>query len=181
MKLFRIVLIALPVSAALIIGASHFLPSEIVVQQSVFLQQAPEEVYPYLNNPTEWQNWSVLNKAHDPSMIHLYGGPVQGKGARLQWSGDRVGDGQLIFTESIQPTTIAYRQSQPDDTAAILGVFTLQAHNGGTQLVWQQQTTLRQNPMAKLLGVLQKYRMQQEAERGLQGLQKLLGVRKLKS
>ncbi|WP_073851198.1 SRPBCC family protein [Pontibacter flavimaris] len=181
MKLLRIVLLALPVSAAVLLGASHFLPAEIDVQQAVFLQQPPEEVYPYLNNPTEWQRWSVLNKQHDPSMIHLYGGPLQGKGARLQWSGDRIGDGQLLFTESIQPGTIAYRQSQPGDTSAILGIFTLQAHKGGTQVVWRQQTALRQTPLAKLQGVLQKYKMRTEAEKGLQGLQKLLGVRKLKS
>lgn len=181
MKLLRIILIAVPAGAAAILGASYFLPSEIEVEQSVFLLQSPDEVYPILNNPVEWQHWSVLNKQNDPSMINLYGGPVYGKGARLQWSGDKVGDGQLVFTESVQPSSILYRQTQPADTSAIRGTFELAPREGGTQLSWRQQTTLAHNPIARLQGVLQKYKMQQEVARGLQGIQKHLGARKLKS
>ncbi|WP_276495938.1 SRPBCC family protein [Pontibacter litorisediminis] len=182
MKLLKFSLLALPLgAAAAVFGAAYFLPSEIEVQQSVYLQQPPEVIYPYLNNPTEWGHWSVLNKENDPSMIHLYGGPLQGKGARLQWSGDRVGEGQLILTESTQPGTIAYRQNNADDTTSVLGTFTLMPARGGTQLVWRQHSVLQQSPLAKLRGVLQKYKMQQDMTQGLQGLQQLVGDRKLKS
>lgn len=181
MKLLRYVLIALPLGAAAIYGASYFLPTEIEVQQAVYLQLPAEEVYPYLNNPAKWQEWSLLNKENDPSMIHLYGGPMQGKGARLEWSGDKVGNGQILLTESTQPNTIAYRQSAPDNASAILGTFILIPTKGGTNVVWRQQTVLPQSSLAKLHGVLRKYKMKQEAEQGLQGLQKLLGVKGLNS
>ncbi len=173
-------LIALPCTAAAFFGAAYFLPSKIEVQRSIHLQQLPEDIYPFLNNPTEWENWSVLNKLNDPSMIHLYGGPMQGKGARLQWSGDRVGSGQLLFTESIESHSLIYKQSDSSDSTTTLGTFILTPNNGGTQLVWRQQAVLKQTPLSKMYGLWHKYKMQQEVEQGLVGLHKLLQSKKIK-
>ncbi|CAM3543029.1 SRPBCC family protein [Pontibacter korlensis] len=174
MTWLRNVLIALLVIMSALVGASYFLPDKIEVQQTMLLRQSPEEVYPYLNNPTEWQHWSVLNKTNDPSMIHLYGGPLQGKGARLQWSGDKVGNGQLVFKESVEPSMIIYEQILTDDSASIHGSFTLASVSGGTQVSWSQQTVLKQTPIAKFFGLLQKHKMEQEVIQGLQGLHTLL-------
>lgn len=174
MKLLRIVLLTLLVVAAALFGVSFLLPPSVEVEQAVFLKLPPEKVYPYLNNPMEWQYWSMLNKNNDPSMIHLYGGPMEGKGARMQWSGDRVGNGLVVFTESVSPSTIIYKQTLPGSPFIIHGSFSLAPVRGGTQLVWRQQTALKQTPIARLMGALQQYRMQQEQEQGLNGLKALL-------
>lgn len=175
MKLLFKVLLPLPVLLAAAAGAAYYLlPAELEVQQTIVLQAPPEEVYALLDNPMEWQKWSVLNKQEDPSLIHLYGGPMAGTGARMQWSGDRVGNGQVVFTESISPSSLSYRQSENGAAENILGSFTLAPVAGGTQVVWRQQAAVGQNPWQKLLGAVQKYRKQDEVEKGLLGLKTLL-------
>ncbi|GAA4445296.1 hypothetical protein GCM10023188_48250 [Pontibacter saemangeumensis] len=175
MKLLFKVLLPLPVLLAAAAGAAYYLlPAELEVQQAIVLQAPPEEVYALLDNPMEWQKWSVLNKQEDPSMIHLYGGPMAGAGARMQWSGDRVGNGQVVFTESISPSSLTYRQSENGAAENILGSFTLAPVAGGTQVVWKQQAVVGQSPWQKVLGAVQKYRKQDEVEKGLLGLKTLL-------
>ena len=175
MKLLLKVLLPVPVLlAASAVAAYYLLPTKLEVQQSIVLQAPPEEVYALLDNPMQWEKWSVLNKQEDPSMIHLYGGPMTGTGARMQWSGDRVGNGLVIFTGSISPASLTYKQSENTATQSIEGSFTLAPVAGGTQVVWRQQAAVGDNPWQRLLGAVQKYRKQEEAERGLLGMKTLL-------
>ena len=174
MKLLLIVLISLLILLAALTGASYQLPTQLEVQQSIVLNAAPEEVFTLLDNPTEWQKWSVLNKQADPSIIHLYGGPMYGPGARMQWSGDRAGNGQVVFTESISPQQLTYLQSEESDTNKLEGTFTLQPVEGGTQVVWRQQAPVGEYPWQRVKGVLQQYKKQEEAAQGLLGLKTLL-------
>lgn len=170
----KIILLALFSCSAAALGAAHLLPTKLEVERSVHLEQAPDLVYSYINNPTEWPNWSMLNRKHDPSVIHLYGGPFEGKGARLQWSGDKLGNGQVLFTESISPNTIVYQQQITGETDHVRGYFTMEAERGGTRLTWRQQATLPPTLLAKVKGVLLKHRLEQEQEAGLSGLKTLL-------
>ncbi|WP_025605421.1 SRPBCC family protein [Pontibacter actiniarum] len=174
MKLFTLSLLSLLLLLAAAIGFPYLLPTQISVQQSIYLQEPPEEVYPYLNNPTQWEHWSVLSKRHDPSIIHLYGGPLEGKGSRLQWSGDRAGNGYIHFTESISPSTITYLQTEKENPAGLQGAFYLNPAAEGTKVTWRQQVGLADTPLARLQGALRKYKMQQEQEQGLLGLKALL-------
>lgn len=181
MKLLRIALLSLLLLTAAVFGFSFLLPTQVDVQQTTLLQAPPEEVYPYLNNPTEWEHWSVLSKKYDPSIIHLYGGPLEGKGTRLQWSGDKAGNGNLHFVESISPSTIVYQQTEKGALAGIRGSFILTPTAEGTRLSWRQQAFIGTTPLARLQGVLRKYKMQQELEQGIAGLQTLLQSKKKKT
>lgn len=174
MKLLKIVLLALLILVAALAGASYQLPTQLEVQQSIVLDAPPEAVYPLLNNPTEWQKWSVLNKQTDPTIIHLYGGPMQGAGARMQWSGDRAGNGHILFKESISPQLLTYLQMEAVDSNQIQGSFELQPVEGGTQVVWRQQALVGDKPWQRVMGVVQRYKRQEEVEKGLLGLKTLL-------
>lgn len=175
MKLLLKVLLPLPLLLAAAAGAAYYLlPTKLEVQQRIVLQAPPEEVYALLDNPMQWEKWSVLNKQEDPSMIHLYGGPMAGTGARMQWSGDRVGNGLIVFTESISPSSLTYKQSENSATQSIEGSFTLAPVAGGTQVVWRQHAAVGENPWERLLGAVQKFRKQDEVEKGLLGLKTLL-------
>ncbi|GAB3814678.1 hypothetical protein GCM10028895_08000 [Pontibacter rugosus] len=134
MRLLKIVLLALVALSAAGYGATFFLPTAFEVERSIYLQHSPEEVYRYLNNPTEWPNWSAVNKQTDPTVIHLYGGSFEGKGARLQWSGDKLGNGQVVLTESINPSSITYLQSLQDVADSVQGFFTIAPERGAHSL-----------------------------------------------
>ena len=171
MKLLLKVLLPVPLLLAASAGASYLLlPTQLEVQQSIVVEAPPEEVYALLENPMLWEKWSVLNKGADPSLIHLYGGPMSGAGARMQWSGDRVGNGLLVFTESTSPSSLTYKQSEHNTANTVEGMITLAPVAGGTQVVWRQQAAVGQSPWERVLGAVQKYRRQREVEQGLLGL-----------
>lgn len=175
MKLFLKVLLPLPLLLAASAGAAFcLLPTELEVEQSIVVEAPPEEVFALLDNPTQWEKWSALNRQEDPSMIYLYGGPLMGTGARLQWNGDRLGNGLVIFRESISPSSLTYDQSENGAVKNIQGSFTLAPVAGGTQVVWRQQAVVGQNPWERVLGAVHKYRRQEEVAKGLLGLKTLL-------
>ncbi|GAB3531367.1 hypothetical protein GCM10027443_13450 [Pontibacter brevis] len=174
MKLLTIVFLSLLVLTAALAGASYLLPTQLEVRQSIVLSAPLEEVYAHLNNPMEWEKWTGVNKQADPSMIYLYGGPMTGTGARMQWSGDKVGNRQVVFTESISPNTLLYLETGDDDTSRLEGSFTLAAVTGGTELVWQQHASYGNKPWERLHCMLKTYKKQDEAEKGLLGLKTLL-------
>ncbi|WP_347158750.1 SRPBCC family protein [Pontibacter chitinilyticus] len=174
MKLVWKIILPLPVLAATLFAASFRLPAQVHVEHRVVLAAAPEQVYPYLNNPTEWPKWSFLSKTADPTVIHLYGGPTTGVGARMQWSGDKVGDGKLQLTESISPSSVVYVQSETGLPGNILGEFRLTPVQGGTEVVWRQSAEVGTNIWDKYKGLYQQHKKQQEVEQGLTGLKTLL-------
>lgn len=174
MKLLTIVLSSLFMLTAALAGASYLLPTELQVRQSMVLPASPEEVYSHLANPMEWEKWTVLNKQTDPSMIYLYGGPMAGTGARMQWSGDKVGNGKVVFTESISPSSLLYIENADDATSRLQGSFTLAAVTGGTEIVWLQQGAYGEKPWERITCMLKRYKKQDEAEKGLLGLKTLL-------
>ncbi|MCC9137392.1 SRPBCC family protein [Pontibacter silvestris] len=151
-----------------------WLPNQCVVEQVVVLKAPPEEVYAFINNPAEWPKWTILNKKTDPSVIHLYAGPMQGKGARMQWSGDKVGNGQLIITESTNPYSITYVQKEEGGEDTTRGEFVLQQVNRGTMVHWKQRTPLADNPLGRVQGAIRKYKKQNELQQSLQGLNNLI-------
>ncbi|PRY12011.1 polyketide cyclase/dehydrase/lipid transport protein [Pontibacter ummariensis] len=173
-KLKYLVLITLPLVLAVLLGATYLLPTVLLIEHAAVLEAEPEEVYPLLSNPMEWEKWSVRNKTEDPTMIHLYGGPMAGVGARMQWSGDKVGNGQLIFTEETSPSALTYLQTEESDTNQITGTFTLAATRGGTKIVWRQQANYGTSPLNRVKGLLLRYKRERELEAGLAGLKTLL-------
>jgi len=174
MKLIWKLVLPLPVLAAAFCGIAYRLPTQLQAEHRVVLRVSPEQVYPYLNNPMEWPKWSALSKAADPSIIYLYGGPMAGVGARMQWSGDKLGDGNMQLTASASPSSIAYVQHETSLPDSVFGEFTLAPAYGGTEVIWRQKSAIGTNPMARLIGLYKQYRKQQEVEQGLAGLKMLV-------
>lgn len=175
MNSLKIVILALLLLAVALFGASYQLPLQIEVEQSIVLGASPEKVYPLIENPTEWEKWNAVNTTVDPSMIRLYSGPMIGAGARMQWNGDKVGKGEVVFTESISPQSLTYKQTDSEQADTTNGSFTLEAVEGGyTKLSWKQKAPIKDEPVARLLGVWLKYKRQGEVQKGLNSLKNML-------
>ncbi len=167
------------VAGAAIYGAAYFLPNRYEISQTQLIDAAPEQVFSYLNNPTEWPKWTVWTKQNDPTLIHMYGGPLAGVGARQSWSGDEMGESEIVFTQSTSPSILAYDQTSSDESRN-QGTFTLEEASGGTQLSWVQVTELPDKPLAKLAGVWQKYKTEQELKQSLLNLKDLMHQNNIK-
>ncbi len=175
MKLLRIILLAFVLLAIALIGIAYQLPLQIEVEQSIVLEAHPEQVFKLLENPAEWEKWSAINTTDDPTMIRMYGGPMLGAGARMQWSGDKVGNGEIMFTESTKPLYLSYKQVDNEFTSPVTGSFNLQpTAKTNTTLLWKQTAIIKDEPLARLFGVWQKYNKQEELEESLLRLKSAL-------
>lgn len=174
MKLLLKISIALIVLAVGLAGFSYTLPKEAVVKQSIIIKASPEKVFQYLNNPADWKRWNAWNKAYDPTLIYMYGGPLTGKGARQSWNGDKTGNWQMIFTESVAPDSLTYQIKQDGAPFVTNGGFYLEETAAGTSLTWYQRMPIVDNPIALYKGAWQKNETEQQIQLGLTNLQTLI-------
>ncbi|WP_242928911.1 SRPBCC family protein [Pontibacter vulgaris] len=173
MKLLLKVFLILMATGVILYGGTFFLPARYEVTQTQLVDATPEQVFSYLNNPTQWPRWTVWSKEKDPTLILMYGGPLSGEGAQQSWSGDMLGESRIIFTQSIKPSTLTYEQTLSIDLK-VWGSFTLEELNQGTRITWQQVTNVPDKPIAKLNAIWQKYKTEEELMESLKGLKELL-------
>ncbi len=174
MKLILSIGAGLGLLVALLAGGSQLLPKSAVVEQSVYLEATPEQVFPLLNNPTNWKKWNAWNKTYDPSMIEMYGGPEYGIGAKQSWNGDKTGNWRMLFVLSSAPDTLQYELVKEGDTTRSEGTLTLQATGQGTTLTWHQHTPVIDKPLDLYLAAWQNYKTEQHISQGLANLQLLV-------
>lgn len=174
MKLLLRLSVVLVVLAAGLFWFSSTLPKEIKVRQSIVIKAKPEQIFPYLNNPTDWKDWTVWNKTYDPSLIYMYGGQHRGVGARQSWSGDITGNWQMVLTQSVEPDSLGYELKQEGSDFTTTGNFILEENKEGTLVTWLQTTPLEDSPLALYKGAWQQSKTEEELQQGLQNLQTLV-------
>ncbi len=167
-------LISLLVVAASLCAMSYLLPATCVAEHSIVLATPPERIFPYLNNPSQWENWSAWSKDSDPTLFHMYGGAWAGPGARHSWNGEKIGRGQRIFKMAEAPLLLQYEQIMAGETDTTIGYFRLEKLEDSTRVTWQETTPLADNPIARCKGAWKKYRSEEEIKKGLAGLKSLL-------
>lgn len=170
--LFKIFGVLMLLSGSLYVYA-HFLPKQISAIQTITINARPDQIFTFINNPTNWTHWSPWSKTYDPSLIHLYGGPLSGAGARHNWQGDVTGNWQMVFTQSAEPDSLAYELRQDEDSIVSTGSFKLTPTAAGTEVTWKQTKPLVDNPLALYLGAWQNYKLEQDFKKGLTNLQTL--------
>jgi hypothetical protein len=87
-----------------VIGVIAFIastkPDEWTIQRQAAIPGAPAKVFPYLDDPHKFMEWSPWAKL-DPAMKVTYGDPGSGTGANFSWTGNgKVGVGKMTITES---------------------------------------------------------------------------------
>jgi hypothetical protein len=86
----------------LILGAVAFgLPSHVTVARSVVINAPEYAIFPYLNSPRRFSEWSPWS-ARDPNLKVTYSGPQEGKGAKIEWVSEQpsIGTGSMEIIES---------------------------------------------------------------------------------
>lgn len=63
------------------------LPSKVFVQRSINVDTTPAEIYNYLEDLRNFQEWSYWAEI-DPKTSYKYTGPMTGTGSRMDWKSD---------------------------------------------------------------------------------------------
>jgi hypothetical protein len=84
-------------------------PDTFRVQRTVSINAAPEKLHPLISNFDNWPVWTPYDIS-DPSVKQTRSGPVAGKGAALEWEGDRTyGHGRMEILDDIRPSKIVIK------------------------------------------------------------------------
>ncbi len=107
--MFKKIVIALLVIAAIITIIVRLQPDEFRVARATTISAPPEAVFEQVNDFRNWAGWSPWEKL-DPGMKKTFTGPESGVGASYAWAGNKkVGEGSMTITESRAPELVRIR------------------------------------------------------------------------
>lgn len=134
LKTILIVVVVL-VAAVLIYAVTK--PDQFRIQRTASISAPAEKIFPLINDFHTWSVWSPWEKL-DLAMKKTHSGAPQGKGAVLEWDGNKdVGTGRMEVLESIPSSKILIKLDflKPFE-AHNQAEFTLAPNTGSTQVTW---------------------------------------------
>jgi hypothetical protein len=122
---------------ALVLILALFQPAHFRYERRAILSAAPADLFPYVNELTQWPAWSPWEKM-DPAMKRTFEGPGAGVGAVYAWDGNRnIGAGRMTITESRPNERICIRLEFYRPFACCNQVeFVFTPIVGGTSVCW---------------------------------------------
>lgn len=112
-------------------------PDTFRVQRTAGINAPPDKVFGLINDFHTWASWSPWEKK-DLEMKKTHSGPAQGKGAVLEWDGNKdVGTGRMEVLESVPASQIRIKLDflKPFE-AHNQAEFTLTPNASSTQVTW---------------------------------------------
>jgi hypothetical protein len=150
MRWLKIVLGAVVLLAAVVIGIGFVLPAEYKVERTIVIEAPPERIYPLVATPRRWTHWSIWTR-RDPAMAIAYFGPESGTGAGWRWTSKTEGSGEMTLVEADPSFGMRYRLFFPDFDAVSTGDFLLQPDGAGTRITWTNVGNVGRNPLKHYL------------------------------
>lgn len=107
--MIKIILIALAVLIATVLGLAVTKPDTFRIQRAVTIKAPPEKIFAVINDFHNWTSWSPWEKL-DPAMKRTHSGAASGKGAIYEWEGNsKVGAGRMEILDTTAPSKIAIK------------------------------------------------------------------------
>lgn len=133
LKVFLVGFVAI-VLIALVIGL--LLPAEWNAEASVTMNAEPAEIHSYVGDMNKWSSWSTGNmKTEDPTAEVTVTGT--GVGATMTWTGEKMGRGRIVITESDPATGIKYDAAIESDEINGHGSIMYEKTAEGTVVTWR--------------------------------------------
>lgn len=119
------------------------LPDTFRVERAVNVKATPEKIFPLISDLQGWSTWSPYEKK-DPAMHKHYSGAASGKGAAMEWEGNKdVGKGRLEITDTVPSSKVAMRLYMLAPIEAENDVqFTLDRQGDATAVTWAMQGSM---------------------------------------
>lgn len=145
-----IIIVAVLIAVMLIYAATK--PDTFRIQRSATIAAPPDKVFALINDLHAWASWSPWEKK-DLTMKKTYSGARQGKGAVLEWDGNKdVGTGRMEVLESAPSSKILIKLDflKPFE-AHNRAEFSLEGKGPDTTVTWAMHGP--QPYMIKIMGL----------------------------
>lgn len=146
-----------------------FLPGTWAVRRSTTIDAPPEVIYPRLDAPARWDEWTSWE-----DLESTFEGPARGEGASRRWGDDRYGSGTFTIVEATEPHRLRYRVVLEDGAMRTDGELVLEPGAGGTVVIWRESGDFGWNPLMGYVALTMDRRQGQQLEEGLRRLKALV-------
>ena len=158
--------------AVLLVGVAFALPQEITVARSKVINAPESDVFPYVNSPKRFNEWSPW-AARDPDMKYTFSGPAEGRGAKMEWNSEEFETGSQEIVES-QPNTFVKVNLDFGDMGNAVASYQLRPDGAGTRVVWIFETNTGNNPIRRWMGLMFDRWIGSDYEMGLEKLKQVV-------
>ncbi|MEZ4887120.1 MAG: SRPBCC family protein [Chitinophagales bacterium] len=173
-------LIALSIAFSLFLVSGFLLPNHYEVQRDIIIDASFENIYPYLSDLKKWEDWTAWSKKEDPSLQMRYEGSETGQGAKQIWKGDKMGDGELMLTESNIGDGVYYVMKMNEGNIEMKGSIVFRAAEPTqTKVLWTVSGQLGNNPIFRYFGLLMDNMIASDLEQGLTNLKTMVESQKI--
>jgi effector-binding domain-containing protein len=171
MKALKIIGIIILVIVALFFIIALFLPSKVVMEESIVINKPASLIFDQVNNFHNWTAWSPW-QANDPGMVVTYEGPDEGVGAKMMWTSKKSGNGSMTNIECIP-----YKRVASALDFGMKGVatnnFDFQDEKGATKVTWGVDIPSLTYPHERYLSLMMPNMMKVYFRKGLEKLKEI--------
>jgi uncharacterized protein YndB with AHSA1/START domain len=134
---FQALIIAVIVAAAYFLIRAAQKPDRFRIARSIRINAPAAAVYQHIASMERFKAWSPWQDK-DPGMKQTLGGPADGVGSWMEWSGNgKVGQGRMEVVSAEPPARLAYKLSfLKPMKAENMAEFTLTESGGETDVTW---------------------------------------------
>ncbi len=171
MKALKIIGIIILIIIILFLVIGIFLPTTVVVEESITINQKPNVVFKQVNNLKNRDVWSAFKEIDTVSII-TFEGPDLGVGAKYIWTGGIKGDGSLTIVESV-PYSKIRSSFDFSGKGGAEEIWTFEEAGEGVKVTWQTTIIDLSYPFGRWAGLFINGMMKPIQKKGLENLQNL--------
>lgn len=151
MKLFKVFLSFFAIILGIII-ISRFFPHTYKVEKSISINKPAHEVFAYMSNLKNWEEWSLWNRSVDSTLYYFYNQKQDTLGARQYIRGELIGNGYFEVKEYHKDSLLAFILDVNHGERTAAGTFLFKAETNGTStLTWTDSGDVGGNPIKRFM------------------------------
>lgn len=151
MKLFKVFLSFFGIILGIII-ISRFFPHTYKVEKSITINKPANEVFAYMSNLENWEQWSLWNKSVDSTLHYFYNKKQDTLGARQYIRGELIGNGYFEIKEFHKNSLLHFILVVNDGDRTAAGTFLFKAEtNAASTLTWTDSGDVGFNPLKRFM------------------------------
>ncbi len=170
MKTFTKVIIWIIVILVIAVLVSYLLPGKYYVGRSIVVDADKELIYDQFCDFNNWENWTPWGQSMDSTASYeIVGSPCE-VGAIQSWTGNIVGEGQLLITAVVPNEKMEYELAFDGGKYKSDGSFIIEPQEDKFLLTWTDEGDLGYNPVARYMGLFMENMIGPDFEKGLSNL-----------
>ena len=166
MKLFKVFL-SLFLIAGLFFGIALLFPRHYKFKKSIEINKPAHDVFIYMNDLRNWEQWSAWNKSIDSSLYIFYSMRTDSLGAKQYFNGNLLGSGRFRISNYKPDEMLGYNLQMHNSMVNANGTFFFEQKNNTTQLSWVDSGDVGYNPIFRYLIPFKKRSTEAAFEDGL--------------